>query len=120
VVGSGSGEVAIEPLGRPLGTGGIDLAPVEAGPFLRVAEEIVGSRHSLELLFSLPVAGIEIGMKLLCEAPVGLLDLLGGGARLCSEHVIRIVAQRLLLQLHGPCWDKEKSAVAVAVKSPRT
>ena len=88
------GEVAIEPLGWSLGTGRIDLAPVEAGPLLGVAHKIVGGGNALELLLGFRIAGIEIGMELLRLAAVSLLDLLGRGARRHPEHVIRIVTQR--------------------------
>lgn len=59
---------------RPLGTRGIDLAAVEAGAFLGIAENVVGRADVLEPFFGFLVTGIQIGMMLLGELAIGLLD----------------------------------------------
>jgi hypothetical protein len=77
---------------RPLGTRGVDLAAVEAGALLGVAQQVVGRRHLLELLLCLGIAGIEVGMQLLGEAAVSLLNLLLRGVALDSQNLVRISA----------------------------
>ena len=71
MVGPG-GEVAVEALGRSLVAGRVNLAPVEAGPLLRVAHKIVGSRHALELLFAELVAQLLRQTNLRCASEPSL------------------------------------------------
>ena len=91
------GEVAIEALARAFGAGRVDLAAVEARPLLGIAQKRVGGGDFLELFLGLFVAGIEIRVKFLGKAPIGLLDVLRGGILLHAQDLIRICRQRVLL-----------------------
>src|SRR5690606_22558016 len=72
----GIGEIAVEATLRALGAAGVDLATVEAGTLFRVAEQLVGGGNLLELRLRLLVAGVQVRMPALRQAPVGLPDLL--------------------------------------------
>src|SRR5580698_7485879 len=60
---------------------GIDLAAVETGAPIGVAQQLVGARGGLESGLRGGVAGIEVGVMLLGQLAVGSLDLLRGGRR---------------------------------------
>src|SRR5262245_8419707 len=67
---------AVKAARRSFGAGGIDFAAIVARALFRVADQIIGSRDRLELLFALLIAWIEIGMQLLRQRPIGLADVL--------------------------------------------
>ena len=74
----GAGVIAVEAtLEGGFLAAGIDLALVEALTLLGVAENAVGLRYLLELLFDRLVAGIDVRMQLLGQLAVGALDVLG-------------------------------------------
>ena len=75
-IGRTVGEVAIEPLLRPLRSAGIDLTRIEPPALLRVFEQVVGSRYVLELSIRLLIAWVQIGMEFACQFLECVLDLL--------------------------------------------
>jgi hypothetical protein len=77
---------------RPLLAGGVDLAAVVAPSLLGVREDVVGGGHLREALGDVGLVGIEIGMQLLGQAPVGALDLVLAGVALDAEDGVEIVA----------------------------
>ena len=83
-------EVAIEALARPLGAARVDLAVVVALPLVLVGEDVVGARHLLEARLGFLVPRIEIGMKLLGEAAVGLADVLERGGAIDAENFVGV------------------------------
>jgi hypothetical protein len=68
--------IPIELVLRPLCARSIDLTAIEPGPFLRIAQEIIGRRDLLELLLGLTIAGVEVGMQLLGKSAIRLLNVL--------------------------------------------
>ena len=58
--------------------------------FVRVAQHIVGLSSLLELLLSLFVAGIAVGMVLQGQFAVGFLQLIGSGVLAHSKHFVVI------------------------------
>ena len=66
--------------------------PVVRRPLLRVGEHLVGAGDVLEPLLRLGI-GIDVGVQLPGEAPVGLLD--GVGVRVAgdTEEVVQVLAQ---------------------------
>jgi hypothetical protein len=62
------------------GTAGVDLAPVITCALIRIGKQTIGSRNFFEALFSLPVPGVEIGMELLGQAAISLLDVIRRGS----------------------------------------
>ena len=88
--GPGSLEIAVEMLARALIAGGVDLAPVEAGALVLVAQEVIGGGDGLEPVLGLLVAGVEIGMQLLGELAVGLPDLVQAGVALDAQCLVRV------------------------------
>src|SRR5450631_719341 len=80
--------VAIELMLRPLSARSIDLAAIEPGPFLGVAQEIIGGRDLLEFLLGLPIAGVEVRMELLGESAIRLLNFPSRVALLNAQDLI--------------------------------
>src|SRR5262249_3644938 len=98
-VGIGSiaiGKIAIIPALRPFGSRCIDLAAIESRALLGIPQQVVGGCNLLELLLGLLVAGIEIGVQLFCELPIGLLNLLLGGILLHAQRLVGIGGQHAL------------------------
>ncbi len=85
------GIVAIESMLGPLRAGGVDFAAVVAGPLLRIVQEVVGGGDLLEALFGRAVAGVEIGVQLLGELAVGLLDVALRSGLFDAENAVGIV-----------------------------
>jgi hypothetical protein len=105
-IGMGSchvvGKVAIIALPRPLGARFIDLAAVEPGPLLGIAEKIIGGRHLLELFLGRLVAGVEVGMELLGKLAVGLLDVVLRGVLADAQETVGVGTQSILLSIFLP------------------
>jgi hypothetical protein len=100
---AGTLEVAVIAFARPFGARGVDLAAIEAPPLLGIAEQVVGHRDLLELLFRLLVARIEIGMQLLRQFAIGRANLVLRGLFLDAQDRVRILAHRdLLCRLMSP------------------
>src|SRR5262249_49966938 len=72
----------------------VDLATVEARPLLLVADDAVGGVDLLEALGGALVARLAVGMVLLGEPPIRLLDGRGIGIPRHAEHAVGI-AHRL-------------------------
>src|SRR5215470_19387891 len=100
-VGAG-GKIAVEALARPLGAARVDLAAIEARALVRIGEEIVGRRHLLELLLGLLVAGVEVGMQLLRQLPIGLANVVGRGGLLDAQRLVGIFQAVLLASRARP------------------
>src|SRR5262249_3018941 len=86
---------------RPFLAAGVDLVAIEARALLGIAQQRVGGRDVLELLLGLLVAGVEIGMELLGETAIGLLDVVRGRVLLYSQKLVWIGRQGVLLR--GAC-----------------
>ena len=69
-------EVPIVALAGAFGARGIDLAAIETGALVRIAQEIVSGRDLLECFLGLLVAGIEVRVQLLGQLAVRFLYLL--------------------------------------------
>ena len=83
--------IAIERLlGRPLGARRVDLAGIELFAFVFIAQQVVGGRDLLELVFGGLVAGIEIRVQLLRQLAIGAANIGGGGRRGDAENFVRI------------------------------
>ena len=80
-----------EAAGDPLPPLLVDLAAIVAGPLVAIAENLVGGGDALEHPFGRPVAGVEIGMVLLGEAPVGGADLRVAGGSGDAQNVVETV-----------------------------
>jgi hypothetical protein len=89
---AGVGVLAIIALLRALGTGGVDLAAVEAGALFRVAQQVVGGRDILELVRRLGVARVEVRMELLGELAVSLVNLVLGRALGNAQDLVGVFA----------------------------
>src|SRR5262245_25609761 len=94
---AGAVEIAVIALARAFVPGGIDLAAVEARPFLGIAHEVVGSRDLLELLLRLLIAGIEVRVQLFRQLTIGLADLVLRRLRLHAQDSVGILAHVALL-----------------------
>ena len=90
-IGRTVGEVAIEPLLRPLRSAGIDLTRIEPPALLLVFEQVVGSRYVLELCLRLLVARMQIGMEFACQFLECVLDLLVGRRSIDAEGLVRVL-----------------------------
>jgi hypothetical protein len=118
-----AGIVPVIALRRSLGAGLVDLAGVEATPLFGIAKEIIGSRDGFELVFSRPVARIEIGMEGLGELSVGLLNFIRRGCRRYPQDLIRTaqrgalapvsLAQRGIAALIQFCCGRDKNKISV-------
>ena len=87
------GEIAVvAALLRPFLPACVDLPPVEARPFLRVLQQIEGRRRRLEPRLGRRIAGMQVGMAVLGDLAIGLLDLIRAGILRDAKHVIGIVA----------------------------
>src|SRR5262249_50909549 len=91
------GKVAIVALARPLVARGVDLAAVKSRALVGVADQVVRRRHCLELVLGLLVAGVEVGMQLLRQPAIGLLNVVLRRVLLDAKDLIGIGAQRPLL-----------------------
>src|SRR5262249_769303 len=69
---------------------GPDLATVVTGAAFRIGEKIVSGSHFLEILIEPALAGVEIGMKLLCELAIGALDIVIRRAAWDAEHRVGV------------------------------
>ena len=88
-IGRTVGEVAIEPLLRPLRSGGVDLTRIESPSLLLVVEEVSGRRYVLEFRFRLLVAWMQIGMEFARQFLERVLDLLVGRRSIDAEGLVR-------------------------------
>src|SRR5580693_1231543 len=98
--------VAIELVLRPLCARSIDLAAIEPGPFLGVAQEIIGRRDLLEFLLGLTIAGVEVRVQLLGESAICVLNFPGRVASLNAQDLIWVFVHRFLskvLKAPGSC-----------------
>src|SRR5262249_5702150 len=68
----------------------VDLAGVELAPLLGIAEQVIGGRRLLEPRLHLLVAGVDVGMQLLRELAISLLDLVRRCARGNAECFVRV------------------------------
>src|SRR5262249_37696763 len=75
----------------PFGTGGVDLASVEARALLGIADDVVGGGNALEPLRGLGITRVQIGMELLGELAIGRADLVLRGVPFHSQGLIRIL-----------------------------
>jgi hypothetical protein len=57
---------------------------------LRIAEYFVGFIDLLELILTLAVSEVEVGMILSCEVPIGLADKIVGCSPPQSQHLVVI------------------------------
>jgi hypothetical protein len=89
-IGGTVGEVAIEPLLRPLGSAGIDLARIEPAALFLVLEQVVGRRYLLEACLGLLVARMQVGMEFACQLLECVLDLLVGRRPVDTEGLVRV------------------------------
>ena len=71
------GVIAVIFLRRPLRPRGVDLAAVEPLAFFRVRQKVIGAGDLLETALRVPVAWIEVGVKLLGQPMVSLADVRG-------------------------------------------
>src|SRR3977135_3812269 len=94
---TGTVEIAVIALARPLGSGGVDLAAVVARPLLGIAKKIIGRRNLLELLLRLPIAGMEVGVHFFGELPIDLTHLVLRRLGLHAQHSVGILAHVALL-----------------------
>src|SRR5258707_11349015 len=69
------GEIAVILLAWPLRSRSVDFPAVKARALFRVAQQIIGGRNFLELIFCRLVAGVQIGVQLLRQAAIGLLNV---------------------------------------------
>ena len=90
-------EIAVIALPRPLLSGGIDLAAVEAGALLGIAQEVIGHGDLLELLLRLLIAGIEVRVQLLRQLTVGFADLVLRRLPLHAQNSVGVFAHVALL-----------------------
>ena len=84
------GEIAVVALARPLRARRVDLAAIEARALLRVAQQIVGGTDVLEFPLRILVPGIEVGVQLLREPAIGLLDFRRRRVALDAQHLVGI------------------------------
>src|SRR5205807_1188408 len=92
-------EVAVVALTRAFGARGIDLAAIETGSLVRIAQQIVSRGDLLECFLGLLVAGIEVRVQLLGQFAVRFLYLLLRCLPFHSQYLIWVGAQRPLLFL---------------------
>jgi hypothetical protein len=74
-IGRTIGEVAIEPLLRPLCSAGIDLTRIELPALLLVLKQVVSSRYVLEFRLRFLIARMQIGMKFASQVLECILDI---------------------------------------------
>src|SRR5439155_10984961 len=63
--------------------------------FLLVAEDVVGGRDLLEAILGVLVPAVPVGVVLLGELPVGLLDLGGRGVLGVAQHLVVVLLEPL-------------------------
>src|SRR6185437_15429623 len=68
---------------------GMSIAVV-LGPFIRIAEHLVGFRGLFEFFFGRLVAGITVGVELHGHLAIGLLDLIGRSAFRHAQYFVII------------------------------
>jgi hypothetical protein len=81
---------------------GVDLAAVELGALVLVAEQVVGARRRREFLGRLRIVLVAIGMQLLGELAIGLLDLGLARAAGYTECRIGVCCHGLRVVYHAP------------------
>jgi hypothetical protein len=96
------GKIAIKVLRRPILTGSIDFAAVEASSLGGIVEQIISRGYLLEQLFGLLVSRIQVRMQLLGELAIGLLDVLLRRIGLHTQDRIRISCQLILPSCADP------------------
>src|SRR3546814_589408 len=103
-----------EALVRPLVAGRVDLAAIEPRSLLGIGEQIVCAGGLLELQLDLRIAGVQIGMQLLRELAVGLLDVVLRRRARHAEDIVR-VSHRFV----RPPWLRQESPFRQALKIGR-
>src|SRR5690349_14340794 len=73
----------------------VDLAAVVARAFVLVGQQVIGLRHLGETLRRLGIVLVAIGVKLLGEAAVRLLDLGFASAPLQSQALVKVECHNL-------------------------
>ena len=74
----------------PLLAGSVDLAAVEPGALVRIGKQLVGGGDSLELLLSLGIAGIEVGVVQLGKLAIGGTNVVLAGVAADTERDIGV------------------------------
>ena len=89
---SGASGLAPEPAAeRHLGIAlFVDFAAVVARALILVGKDVVGLRDLGEALRRVGLVFVAVGMKLLGEAPIGLLDLRLGGSALQPQTLVEV------------------------------
>ena len=90
-------KVAIVALARPLLSGGVDFAAIEARSLLRIAQEIVGDGDLLEFFLCRLIAGIEVRVQLFRQLAVRLADLVLRCLPFHAQDSVGIIAHVALL-----------------------
>src|SRR5262249_42672620 len=85
---------ASEGIGTHFGAAGVDLATVEARTLGRVANNVVGGIELLEPVFSLFVAGEQVGVRLFCSPAEGFLDLGVSGVAFNAQNGIGVFSHQ--------------------------
>ena len=88
-----SAEIAETAEGRALAALGVDLAPVEAGALVRVAQQVPCGGGFLETRLGLRIARIAVRVVLLDDAPVGPLQRPGVSVARATESRIGVAHQ---------------------------
>ena len=83
---------------------------VVLGALLWIAEDAIGFRCFLELLFRSLVTRIPIGVKLDGELPVGALYLLSGSAAIQSQNFIVVTFQKSVLWIPNPHYVRDQES----------
>ncbi len=107
------GEVAIIVLLRPLLATGVDLAAIEAAALLGVGQKVIGRRDALEALLDIRLARIEVGMQLLGELAVRLLDRVLAVGLGDPQHRVGIVAHSGSIVRRGPVMSTTSRPILV-------
>jgi hypothetical protein len=90
-------KVAIVALARPLLSGGVDFAAIEARSLLRISQEIVGDGDLLEFFLCCFIAGIEVRVQLFRQLAVRLADLVLRRLPFHAQDSVGIIAHVALL-----------------------
>ena len=96
--GAGFGIAAIELTLRPLGAGGVDLAPVVAAALVGVAQNVECRLGTLEAVLGRLVAGVQVRVQLLGELASRLADIVRRGVALHAEHAVQVVVSHAPLR----------------------
>src|SRR5690606_23604246 len=76
---------------------GADLAPVEPGALVGIAQNRIGRRDFLETLRRLRVIRVPVGVQVFCQFAIGFLDLGIAAAARHPKHAVRISCHRCFL-----------------------